>query len=81
MYRGRDLPPPSGGVPPASRFEILWTGNPQALASAPLGGVCSCLNPCPILKIVRTHFAACGGEEAPRENERLRREPDNFKFE
>jgi hypothetical protein len=37
-------------------------------------------NRCSILKIVRTHFAACGGEEAPRKNERLRREPDNFKF-
>ena len=35
---------------------------------------------CSILKIVRTHFAAAGGEEAPRKNERLRREPDNFKF-
>jgi len=35
---------------------------------------------CSILKIVRTHFAACGGEEAPSENERFRREPDNFKF-
>jgi|GEM_PF-5768993 len=35
---------------------------------------------CSILKIVRTHFAACGGEEAPTKNERLRREPDNFKF-
>jgi len=35
---------------------------------------------CSILKIVRTHFAACGGEEALAKNERLRREPDNFKF-
>jgi len=35
---------------------------------------------CSIFKIVRTHFAACGGEEVPRKNERLRREPDNFKF-
>ena len=35
---------------------------------------------CSIPKIVRTYFAACGGEEALRKNERLRREPDNFKF-
>jgi len=27
-----------------------------------------------ILKIVRTHFAACGGEEAPKNSERLRRD-------
>ncbi|GBE16778.1 hypothetical protein BMS3Abin15_00601 [bacterium BMS3Abin15] len=28
---------------------------------------------CAILKIVRTHFAAEGGEEAPKNSERLRR--------
>jgi len=37
---------------------------------------------CSILKIVRTVFAACGGEESPREKSELRRSrtDDNFKF-
>ncbi len=39
-------------------------------------------NRCSILKIIRTHFAACGGEEAPRKNSERRRSrtADNFKF-
>src|SRR3989338_1882009 len=37
---------------------------------------------CSILELVRTHFAACGGEEVPRENSERRRSrtADNFKF-
>jgi len=37
---------------------------------------------CCILELVRTHFAACGGEEPPREILKMRRSraDDNFKF-
>ena len=46
----------------ADVFIILHRGNKQ-------------VNFCSILELVRTHFAACGGEEAPPENSEQRRSP------
>ncbi|OHA91747.1 MAG: hypothetical protein A2758_03210 [Candidatus Zambryskibacteria bacterium RIFCSPHIGHO2_01_FULL_49_18] len=67
---------------PASSAARIWTSGFYSryieISLVRSVGTKMCL--CSILKIVRTHFAACGGEEAPTKNERLRREPDNFKF-